>query len=119
MELPQIDAPETPHALHKSIEEFQLRRLGRLFLQDHNYGIISVKSSKLGLLPPAGSVQNPVFEAKDVTRYPGSAIKHAHFRNFPVHLLHDVSSEVTPHELVEKLVEENPEGHLIVTPQSG
>jgi len=115
MEQPEVDAPESPHALHKSIEEFQLRRLGRLYLQEHNYGIISVKSSKLSLLPAAGSVQHPVFEAKDVTRYPGTAIGHAHFRDFPVHLLHDVSSEVTPHELVEKLVAENPEGHLIVT----
>jgi hypothetical protein len=115
MEQPLADAPETPHALHKSIEEFQLRRLGRLYLQEHNYGLISVKDSKLSLLPTAGSVQNPVFEAKDVTRYPGTAIKHAHFRDFPVHLLHDVSSEVTPHELVEKLVVDNPEGHLLVT----
>jgi hypothetical protein len=115
MELPQPDAPETPHALHKNIEEFQLRRLGRLYLQDHNYGIISVKDSKLALLPPSGGVQNPVFEAADVTRYPGSAVAHATLKDFPVYLMHDVSSVVTPHELVEKLVSENPEAHLIVT----
>jgi hypothetical protein len=115
MELPQPDAPETPHALHKCIEEFQLRRTARLLLQPNNFGVISVKNSKLTLLPTPGSVQNPVFEAKDVTRYPGSAIKHAHFKDFPVHLLHDVTSEVSPHELVEKLVAENPEGHLIAT----
>lgn len=115
MEQPQPDAPETPHALHKSIEEFQLVRLGRQFLQPNNFGVVSVKTSKLALLPTAGSVQNPVFQAKDVSRYPGTAIRHAHLRDFPVHLMHDVSSEVTPHELVEKLVSENPEGHLLVT----
>lgn len=115
MELPQPDAPETPHALHKNIEEFQLRRLGRLYLQDHNFGIISVKDSKLALLPPSGGVQNPVYEAADITRYPGTAIRHAHLRDFPVYLMHDISSVVTPHELVEKLVLENPEAHLIVT----
>lgn len=114
MELPQPDAPEAPHALHKSIEEFQLRRLRRL-LPANNYGIISVKTSKLGLLPPAASVQNPVFEAKDITRYPGAAVAHAHFRDHNLYLMHDVSSEVHPHELVEKLVAENPEAQLIVT----
>jgi len=56
-----------------------------------------------------------VFEAKDVTRFPGTAIAHAQFRDFPVHMLCDVSSEVTPHELAEKLSVENPTGHLIVT----
>jgi len=113
--MPQPDAPEVPHALHKSIEEFQLKRWGRLLLQPQNYGIISVKNSKLSLLPPAASVQNPVFEAKDIARYPGSAIKHAHLKDHPVYLMHDVSSEVTPHELVEKLVSENEEAHLVVT----
>jgi hypothetical protein len=115
MELPQPDAPEVPHALHKSIEESQLRRFGRMLLQPNNFGVISVKSTKLNLLPAPGSVQNPVFQAKDVTRYPGTAVKHAHFRDFPVHIMHDVSSEVGPHELVEKLCSENPEGHLVVT----
>lgn len=114
MELPQPDAPETPHALHKCIEEFMLRRLRR-FLPANNYGIISVKDSKLSLLPPAASVQNPVFEAKDVTRYPGSAVPHASLRDHSVYLMHDVSSEVYPHELVEKLAGENPEAHLFVT----
>jgi len=114
MEQPQPDAPTVPHGLHKSIEEGQLRRLGRL-LSPNNYGIISVKTSKLSLLPPAASVQNPVFEAKDVTRYPGTAVQHAHFRDHNLYLMHDVSSEVYPHELVEKLVAENGEAQLIVT----
>jgi len=60
-------------------------------------------------------VQNPVFEAKDISRYPGTAVKHATFENHDLHLLEDVSSVVTPHELVEKLAKENPTGHLIVT----
>lgn len=114
MELPQPDALETPHALHKCIEEFQLRRLNR-FLPEDQYSVISVKGSKLHLLPRAGSVQNPVFEAKDVSRYPGTAVRHAHFRDFKTIFMHDVSSEVTPHELVEKLSLEQPDGHLFVT----
>jgi len=114
MEQPQPDAPEAPHALHKSIEEFQLRRL-RNYLTPHQYGIISVKSSKLSLLPPAGSVQNPVYEAKDASRYPGTAVAHASLSDYPTMLMHDVASVVTPHELVERLSSDNPEGHLFVT----
>jgi hypothetical protein len=114
MEMPNPDAPETPHALHKCIEESQLKRLRRI-LPENEYGIVSVKSSKLHLLPTAGSVQNPVFEAKDISRYPGTAVKHATFEHHDLHLLEDVSSVVTPHELVEKLAKENPTGHLIVT----
>nr|UAW09565.1 MAG: RNA-dependent RNA polymerase [Aspergillus flavus deltaflexivirus 1] len=114
MERPAPDAPEVPHALHKCIEEGMLRRLRRV-LPPHQYGIISVKDSKLQLLPPAASVQNPVFEAKDVTRYPGTAVPHANLREHSLYLMHDVSSVVYPHELVEKLVSENPEAHLFVT----
>jgi hypothetical protein len=114
MEQPEPDAPACPHALHKSIEESQLRRMRRV-LPANQYGLISVKDSKLALLPPAASVQNPVFQAKDVSRYPGTAIPHATLANHDVHLMHDVSSEVLPHELVEKLDTERPTGHLFVT----
>jgi len=114
MEFPNPDAPERPHALHRCIIEGQMQRM-RLYLPAHNYGIISTKTSKLQLLPPAGSVQNPMYEAKDPSRFPGVGIRDSHFRDFPVHYLDDVSSVVTPHELVEKLSVQNPEGHLFVT----
>nr|QTH80200.1 MAG: RNA-dependent RNA polymerase [Pestalotiopsis deltaflexivirus 1] len=114
MEVPNPDAPECPHALHKCIEESQLRRLRRV-LPANNYGLISVKDTKVSLLPPPATHQNPVFEAKDVSRYPGTAIKHARLDQHSLYLLHDVASEVTPHELVERLVSENPEAHLLVT----
>jgi len=114
MEMHQPDAPCVPHGLHKSIEEFQLRRM-RNYLSPNNYGVIAVKDSKLALLPQAGNVQNPVFQAKDVSRWPGSATKHASLKDFNTYFMHDVSSEVSPHELVEKLVAENKEAHLFVT----
>lgn len=114
MEFPNPDAPECPHALHKSITESQMSRM-RAYLPAHNYGIISTKTAKLSLLPPAASVQNPVYEAMDPSRFPGVGIKDSHFRDHPVHYLDDVSSVVTPHELVEKLSVQNPEGHLFVT----
>jgi len=98
MEFPNPDAPERPHALHRCIIEGQMQRM-RLYLPAHNYGIISTKTSKLQLLPPAGSVQNPLYEAKDPSRFPGIGIRDSHFRDFPVHYLDDVSSVVTPHEL--------------------
>nr|QXN75447.1 MAG: RNA-dependent RNA polymerase [Grapevine-associated tymo-like virus 1] len=114
MEDNQPDAPRVPHGLHKSIEEAQLRRLRRI-LSPNSFGVISVKSTKLHLLPPAASVQNPVFEAKDVSRYPGTAITTASLRAHNTYLMHDVASEVNPHELVEKLVDENPDAQLFVT----
>jgi len=114
MEVPQPDAPEVPHALHKSIEEGQLRRM-RQWLSPNNYGVVSVKSSKLHLLPQPGSVQNPVYEAKDVARYPGIGVKTVKLDAHPTYFMHDVSSEVSPHELVERLDSENPTGHLFVT----
>jgi hypothetical protein len=114
MEMPQPDAPEVPHALHKCIEESQLRRM-RNYLQEDNYGLISVKDSKLGLLPKTSDVQHPAHEAKDVSRYPGKAIRSTNLRDQSVYFMHDVSSEVTPHELVERLDKDNPTGHLFVT----
>jgi hypothetical protein len=114
MEFPNPDAPEVPHALHKCIIEGQMRRT-KQYLPAHNYGVISTKTSKLQLLPPAGSVQNPVYEAKDPSRFPGVGIRDSNFKDHPVYYLDDVSSVVTPHELVEKLATQNPEGHLIVS----
>jgi hypothetical protein len=114
MEFPNPDAPECPHALHKCIIEGQMRRM-RSYLPAHGYGVISTKVSKLSLLPPAGSVQHPVYEAKDPSRFPGVGIKDSNFAEYPVHYLDDVASVVTPHELVEKLSSQNPEGHLIVS----
>jgi len=87
----------------------------RQYLSPGNYGVVSVKSSKLHLLPQPGSVQNPVYEAKDVSRYPGIGVKTVTLKDHPTYLMHDVSSEVAPHELVERLDSENPTGHLFVT----
>lgn len=114
MEIPNPDAPETRHALHKNIEEDQLHRL-RGILPANNYGLISVKAAKFKYLPPAASVQNPHYEAKDPSRYPGSGVRDSNFRDHPIYLMHDVSSVVGPHELVERMVKDNPEVHLIVT----
>lgn len=104
MEQPNPDAPIFPHALHKSIEEAQLRRL-KQYLPAGGYRIISVKDTILGLLSSTGSVQNPVYQAKDMSRYPGTAVD---LSGHPLHFMHVVSSEVTSHGFVENLSKKTP-----------
>jgi hypothetical protein len=116
MELPVEGAPTVPHGLHKNLEEFQLRLL-RGVLVAGKYALISCKAAKQSLLPTPHSVQNPVMESRDVHRYPESALTESTFAvpDVSVFVLHDVSSVVAPHELVERLVVENPSAHLFVT----
>lgn len=114
MEEPQPDAPEAPHALHKSIEEFQLSRMAD-HLPANGYGLVSVKAAKTHLLPPPASLQQPVHQAKDVSRYPGSQLRCANFDQHDVYFMHDVSSEVGPHEIVERLSASNPKAHVFLT----
>lgn len=114
MEEPQPDAPEAQHALHKCIEEHQLHRMSQ-YLPSNAYGLISVKDSKLHILPTPASVQNPVHQAKDVSRYPGSGLRCAKFSEHDLYFMHDVSSEVGPHEIVERIAAENSKAHVFVT----
>lgn len=114
MEMPQDDVPTVPHGLHKSIEEGQLRRM-RQFLAPGDYNMISVKDAKTNLLPDTPHKQYPAWEAKDPSRYPGKAISSTDFSGRKTSFLHDVSSVVYPHELVERLSKQNPDGHLFVT----
>lgn len=117
MEIPVDGSPSVPHGFHKNIEEMQLRLVGGM-LQPNQYGLISVKASKVSLLPTPRHIQNPVMEGKDASRYPTSGLSESTFRHVDpasVFLLHDVSSVVGPHELVERLVAENPTAHLFVT----
>jgi hypothetical protein len=114
MESPQPDCPVVPHGLHKSIEESQLSRM-RDYLNPGAYNLICVKDAKVARLPPPATRQNPIRQAQDVARFPGSAIRDSDLSVASTHFMHDVASEVTPHELVEKLVSENPEAHLFVT----
>jgi len=114
MEQPQPDVPVIPHGLHKSIEEAQLSRM-RTYLAPGQYNLICTKDAKVGRLPAPATRQNPIRQAQDSSRFPGSAIRDSDLSVSGTHFMHDVSSEVTPHELVEKLVKENPEAHLFVT----
>lgn len=114
MEDPQPDAPTVPHGLHKSIEEATLSRMAN-YLPADAYGLVSVKAAKLHLLPTPASVQCPVHQAKDASRYPGSGLTSAKFTDHNVYFMHDVSSEVGPHELVERVVADNPNAHVFVT----
>jgi hypothetical protein len=114
MEQPQPDAPEAPHAFHKSIEEHQLRGMRRLLPPD-NYNLISVKNVKLPLLPTPAIHQNPMYDAKDPSRYPGNAVRSATFAGCKTIFAHDIASVAGPHELAQRLSDENPEGHLFVT----
>lgn len=114
MELPADDAPCVPHGLHKSIEEGFLRRMNQ-FLPPGDYNLISVKDPKHALLPPTPHKQYPAWFAQDVSRYPGKAVTSTSFAGPKTSFLHDVSSVVGPHELVERLDSQNPDGHLFVT----
>jgi hypothetical protein len=114
LESPPVNAPRKRHALHKCIEEAQLRLMA-LYLPVAQYGLVCCKAAKVHLLPAAGSVQNPIIESKDRSRFPGSQIRNSTFANHDIHFLHDVASQVGPHALVEKLVAQRPQGQLFVT----
>lgn len=115
MEVPIDGAPSVPHGFHKNLEESQLRIISSLVVA-RQYELISCKLAKQHLLPEPGAVQNPVMEARDVYRYPDSAIATSTLNPaFPVHVFHDVTSVVGPHALVERLVAEHREGHILAT----
>jgi len=114
LERPVEGSPTVPHALHKVLEESHLRLMSQ-YLVAGQYGLISCKTAKVSLLPTAASIQNPIIEARDVSRYPGSQLRNSSFAGLDTFFMHDVSSQVGPHELVEKLVSEQPNAHLFVT----
>jgi hypothetical protein len=115
LEVPNPGSPSVPHGFHKNLEEQHLRMLAALVVPNQ-FELISCKASKQGIFPQPAAVQNPVMEARDMYRYPGSALTVSVFDPaIPVHVMHDVTSVVGPHELVERLVSEHPDGHILAT----